>query len=228
MRSLILGLNFLLAHTNDEIFTYTNKEQKFIKMDESPFPYFLVSVGSGVSIIKVTGEDSYERVSGSAIGGGTFWGLCRLLTGDTPFEKLRDGSMFGDNENVDLLVQDIYCGDYRTMGLPGNLIASSFGKVGSRRTLPEKNAQTDLHFNANDVSRSLFLMISTNLSQIAFLNAQLHGVKKMFFTGGFVRDNPTVWNRLTEAINFWSKGEMEAMFLRHDGYLGVLGALLAH
>lgn len=39
-------------------------------------------------------------------------------------------------------------------------------------------------------------------------------------------DNPSVWETVTWAINFWSKGCMKALFLRHDGYLGAVGALL--
>lgn len=49
--------------------------------DTQIFPYLLVNIGSGVSMIKVDGWSSFERVSGTNIGGGTFWGLCRLLTG---------------------------------------------------------------------------------------------------------------------------------------------------
>ncbi|GKV22891.1 hypothetical protein SLEP1_g32706 [Rubroshorea leprosula] len=28
------------------------------------------------------------------------------------------------------------------------------------------------------------------------------------------------------AVHFWSKGEAKAMFLRHEGFLGVLGAFM--
>lgn len=35
----------------------------------------------------------------------------------------------GDHRNVDMLVKDIYGGDYSSQGLPGELIASSFGKA---------------------------------------------------------------------------------------------------
>ncbi len=30
------------------------------------------------------------------------------------------------------------------------------------------------------------------------------------------------------AISFWSKGNIKALFLRHEGYLGAVGAFLAH
>lgn len=40
--------------------------------NEQLYPYLLVNIGSGVSILKVTSDTSYERVSGSSLGGGTF------------------------------------------------------------------------------------------------------------------------------------------------------------
>jgi type II pantothenate kinase len=53
-------------------------------VDVSPnnlFPYLLVNIGSGVSILKVTGNRKFERVTGTHIGGGTMFGLAKLLTG---------------------------------------------------------------------------------------------------------------------------------------------------
>lgn len=37
-------------------------------------PYLLVNVGTGVSILKVEADGRYERISGTALGGGTYWG----------------------------------------------------------------------------------------------------------------------------------------------------------
>jgi len=69
-------------------------------------------------------------------------------------------------------------------------------------------------------------MVCSNLAQLAYLNAMQYKVTRVFFTGGFIRDNPLVWNKLSESINYWSKGAMEAHFLLHDGYLGALGSLI--
>jgi pantothenate kinase len=53
------------------IVTHLAVRQEFIGYNESEiFPYLMVSCGSGVSILLVKGDDDYERVSGSAIGGG--------------------------------------------------------------------------------------------------------------------------------------------------------------
>lgn len=59
-----------------------------------------------------------------SIGGGTFLGLCCLLTGCTTFEEAIELAAGGDNTKVDKLVKDIYGGDYQRFGLPGELVAS--------------------------------------------------------------------------------------------------------
>jgi len=46
----------------------------------------LVSIGSGVSMIKVSNNGYFERVSGTMIGGGTLVGLSNLLTGINDFD----------------------------------------------------------------------------------------------------------------------------------------------
>jgi type II pantothenate kinase len=49
-------------------------------------PCLLVNIGSGVSIIKVDEDGTFERVSGTSLGGGTLWGLLSLLTPATTFD----------------------------------------------------------------------------------------------------------------------------------------------
>jgi hypothetical protein len=82
-------------------------------------------------------------------------------------------------------------------------------------------------FNKADVVQALMFMVCSNISQLAFLNARHYNITRVFFSGGFVRNNPLLWHKLSESIDYWSKGEMKAHFLLHDGYLGALGALLA-
>jgi type II pantothenate kinase len=68
----------------------------------------LVSIGSGVSIIKVNAFDSFERVAGTMIGGGTLIGLSNLLTGVRDFDKIIEMASRGDHTKVDMMVRDIY------------------------------------------------------------------------------------------------------------------------
>ncbi|CCW68782.1 unnamed protein product [Phytomonas sp. Hart1] len=74
-----------------------------------------------------------------------------------------------------------------------------------------------------DIVRSLLNMISGNVTQLAYLHAKIHGIKNIFFAGGFVRNNHLVCSIISATLLYWSSGESKAHFLEHDGYLGVLG-----
>merc|ERR1719188_2710154 len=76
----------------------------------SLFPYLLVNIGTGVSIVKVRSHNSFQRVSGTAMGGGTYWGLCQLLTECKTWEEAMELGAAGDAHEVNLLVEDIYGG----------------------------------------------------------------------------------------------------------------------
>ena len=63
----------------------------------------------------------FQRVSGTSLGGGTFLGLCSLLTGCQTFDEALELADKGDSTNVDKLVRDIYGGDYSKFNLPGKI-----------------------------------------------------------------------------------------------------------
>mmetsp|Transcript_15712 Transcript_15712/g.31740 ORF Transcript_15712/g.31740 Transcript_15712/m.31740 type:complete len:697 (-) Transcript_15712:84-2174(-) len=184
------------------------------------FPYLVVNIGSGVSILKVTGPGKAERVSGTSLGGGTYWGLCRLLTGCESYEEVLDFAERGDASVVDMLVRDIYGGEYAGSKLTGSMVASSFGKLVTKED-PRQGVREE------DLALALLMMITNNIGQVAYLVAQLQKCSKIFFVGNFLRQNPISCRRLAYAISFWSAGKMEAMFLMHEGHYGALGTFLA-
>lgn len=188
----------------------------------SMYPYLTVTIGTGVSILRVDGPRKHIRVSGSTIGGGTYWGLIRLLTDVENFEDAMSLAERGDPSKVDLLVGDIYGKNpeaLEKLGLPANLVASSFGKL-----VAKQDPASDL--KQEDLARALLLMITINIGQVAYLSAQLHKTNRIYFIGNFLRNNSISQRRLSFAIHYWSKGEMEALFLEHEGYFGALGAFL--
>lgn len=65
-----------------------------------------------------------HRLCVLSLGGGTFLGLCCLLTGCSTFEEALEMASLGDSTRVDKLVRDIYGGDYERFGLPGWAVAS--------------------------------------------------------------------------------------------------------
>lgn len=133
LESLIRGIAFLQEHYPNECYTFIpgeNGEQPHkvvIPMKQSVYPFILVNIGSGVSILKVTSENICERVGGCPMGGGTFFGLARLLTGGMSFDQSLAQAAQGNKSNVDMLVRDIYGGDYDKFNLKGSVVASSFG-----------------------------------------------------------------------------------------------------
>ncbi|XVF43998.1 hypothetical protein PTKIN_Ptkin02bG0084600 [Pterospermum kingtungense] len=220
MDCLVTGANFLLKAVHQEAFTYLDGQKEFVQIDHNDlYPYLLVNIGSGVSMIKVDGDGKFERVSGTNLGGGTFWGLGRLLTKCKNFDELLELSHQGNNRVVDTLVGDIYGTDYAKIGLSTTTIASSFGKAISDNKELEG-------YKPEDISRSLLRMISNNIGQISYLNALRFGLKRIFFAGFFIRGHAYTMDTISVAVHFWSKGEAKAMFLRHEGFLGALGAFM--
>ncbi|KAJ7201292.1 fumble [Mycena pura] len=182
-------------------------------------PCLLVNIGSGVSLIKVDEDGTFERVSGTSLGGGTLWGLLSLLTPATTFDEMLKFSEQGDNATVDMLVGDIYGQDYSKLGLKSTMIASSFGKVFKKGGEKGK-------FSPEDISRSLLYAVSNNIGQIAYMNAEKYNLERIYFGGCFIRGHAATITTLSYAIRFWSKGTKRALFLRHEGFLGAVGAWL--
>ncbi|OTB02880.1 hypothetical protein M426DRAFT_322302 [Hypoxylon sp. CI-4A] len=269
MECLIIGLDFFITEIPCEVFTYSETDpMHFASPDSNIYPYMLVNIGSGVSILKVSGPRTYERVGGTSLGGGTLWGILSLLTPAESFDDMLDMAAQGDNAKVDMLVGDIYGTDYGKIGLKSTTIASSFGKVfrmkreaeneaeengglsngdeqsqqqpqdseqasassqTQHHTTPSKMSElTQSRFSSSDVARSLLYAISNNIGQIAYLQSQVHGLSRIYFGGSFIRGHTQTMNTLSYAIKFWSKGEKQAYFLRHEGYLGAVGAFLKH
>ncbi|KAJ0048912.1 hypothetical protein Pint_15450 [Pistacia integerrima] len=164
MDCLVAGANFLLKAIRHEAFTHMEGQKEFVQIDHNDlFPYLLVNIGSGVSMIKVDGDGKFQRVSGTNVGGGTYWGLGRLLTKCKSFDELLELSQRGDNRTIDMLVGDIYGGmDYSKIGLSASTIASSFGKA-----ISDKKELED--YRPEDISLSLLRMISYNIGQVSFM-----------------------------------------------------------
>ena len=143
---MLLGLDFFITEIPSEVFTYNDATSTENSMRFSPtrtdiYPYLLVNIGSGVSMIKVSGPRTFARIGGTSLGGGTLWGLLSLLTGARTFDEMLAMAERGDNAEVDMLVGDIYGTDYGKIGLKSSTIASSFGKVFRTKREAERVAE---------------------------------------------------------------------------------------
>ncbi|XP_068436947.1 pantothenate kinase 2, mitochondrial isoform X2 [Clinocottus analis] len=174
---------------------------------ENPFPLLLVNIGSGVSILAVYSETNYKRVTGTSLGGGTFLGLCCLLTGCSTFEEALEMASQGESTRVDKLVRDIYGGNYE-----------SFGNMMSK----DKRESV----SKEDLARATLVTITNNIGSITRMCALNENIERVVFVGNFLRVNTLSMKLLAYAMDYWSKGQLKALFLQHEGYFGAVGALL--
>lgn len=150
--------------------------QQFFSLKKELYPYLLVNLRSGASFFKVSSANDYKRIAGSSIGSNVFLGILRLLNiFNDPTEAIL-GAVAGDSSNLDLSVGDIYGGAYSTLGLPSQMIASSFGKIQNQKDALAKQ-------DKNDISRSLLTMVSVNTLTISRMIAQLHDIKNVVWIG---------------------------------------------
>ncbi|XP_003783827.1 pantothenate kinase 1 [Otolemur garnettii] len=144
---------------------------------DNPYPMLLVNMGSGVSILAVYSKDNYKRVTGTSLGGGTFLGLCCLLTGCETFE-----------EALEMAAKD--------------------------------------SISKEDLARATLVTITNNIGSIARMCALNENIDRVVFVGNFLRIIMVSMKLLAYAMDFWSKGQLKALFLEHEGYFGAVGALL--
>jgi type II pantothenate kinase len=139
----------------------------------------LITVRSGIVFIRVDGPKNFKILDASTIGASTYLGLLKLLTDfKYPEEALREASG-GDNSNIDMSVGDIYGGTYANIGLSSHVIASSFGKVRSKRKDELKRIKDC------DISRSLLSIIAGNMLQIGYMQATLENLSNIIVMGPY-------------------------------------------
>ena len=72
MECLIRGLDFFISEIPEEVFTYTDTDPDNAVEYQQPhsdvYPYLLVNIGSGVSMIKVSGPSQFQRIGGTSAG----------------------------------------------------------------------------------------------------------------------------------------------------------------
>ncbi|CAL2251242.1 unnamed protein product [Prunus armeniaca] len=77
MDCLVAGSNFLLKAVHTKAFTYMDGQKEFVQIDHDDlYPYMLVNIGSGVSMIKVDGHGKFEQEEPMLVA--TPFGVCNM------------------------------------------------------------------------------------------------------------------------------------------------------
>ncbi|HLR53020.1 MAG TPA: type II pantothenate kinase [Candidatus Avamphibacillus sp.] len=192
-KALTEGTRFLLHKENTEV----NDE------------FILVSVGTGTSIFHVT-QQGFDRLLGSGIGGGTFMGLGKLISGKSNFQELVELANTGDHEKSDLLVRDIYAPNEPP--ILGSLTAANFGK-----------AHFNMEAEIQDHMAALVQLIGETLLQLAYQAASMKQVEKIVFVGSTLTGNASLKEILR---GFQKMMRYEAVFLSKGAHAGAIGTLI--
>ena len=83
----------------------------------------------------------------------------------------------GDTSKVDMSVGDIYGSAYEGIGLPADLVASSFGRV------KDMSLEELASLNKADVARSMLIMVILNSLTIARLTAKSQELNRVIIMG---------------------------------------------
>lgn len=229
--STVKALEFLACYSSNSFFSFAHSGEMLLKkvgridlpnaqiiegMSKPLLPCLLVNLRSGLSVYKVNTKDDFVRVGGSSIGGSTFWALMKLMTDYTdPIEAIA-GALKGDTRPIDMSVGDIYGGDYPSINLSGEMLASSCAKMRNKR--PQD-------MNKEDVSKSLLTLFAFNVSQIAYLLSTVERVETVIIAGNLV-SAPEFMQMAQDCMNFWSNGTLNLIFNHHASFLGSWGSLL--
>ena len=134
----------------------------------------LVNIGTGTSILRVNSDGSFKRISGTALGGGSFMGFARAIGLNFDGDFLGIFTKSGNSRNCNLTVGDIYHGSYENIGLDKEMIASFLGKIKDGNVI-----------SSNDLMMSFTEIILDSIVHIVTLYCKLENVQKCVFTGGF-------------------------------------------
>jgi type II pantothenate kinase len=172
-----------------------------------PQRYLLVSLGTGTSILEIDGE-TFQRVGGTALGGGTLLGLASLLCGAESFAEAAALAARGERGRVDLLVRDVYPdGD---IALPPDLTASNFAKLASREPA--------------DLAHALMGLLGENIGITCTAVAHTRSIETLVFGGSALEANPTLQEILRLTVQM---GGREAKVLPGGAFCGAVGAALS-
>jgi type II pantothenate kinase len=169
-----------------------------------PERYFLVSLGTGTSILEIDGASS-TRISGLTLGGGALHGLGRLLCGTDSFAEIVALAARGKRSRVDLTVGDIY--PQGGIALPPDLTAASFAKLESQEPA--------------DLAQALVGLLGENVGISCAALAWARGIETLVFGGSAVSASPLLGELLCLAAQF---GGAKARLLPDGAFCGAVGA----
>jgi type II pantothenate kinase len=173
----------------------------------------VVTIGTGTSMILK--KEKIEHIGGSALGGGFFMAITKLLYNIINYQEAIKLANKGNRYNIDLKVADIYDKlDPRVDLLFREFTAASLGKINTNIKLN--------NINKEDVLSAINAVLAENIGTMATIFADNNDISTIVFCGGFLINNKAFKQILTLLCKIKNK---KAIFLNYSEYAGAIGAL---
>ncbi|SDH82511.1 pantothenate kinase [Alteribacillus persepolensis] len=173
--------------------------------------FMVTNVGTGTSIHVVEG-DSYERIGGSGMGGGTLLGLSYLLTGEDNYDTILTLGKQGNGASLNVTVRDIY--SHENPPISGDLTASNFGNVSNMK---------EQSFSQEDYIAAVVRMIGETITTMSVQAAERLKTDTVVYIGSTFSQHDTLRDIVQGYTELRGK---KALFLDHGEYSGAIGAFL--
>lgn len=173
--------------------------------------YILTNVGTGTSIHYIA-DQTYTRIGGTGVGGGTLMGLSYLLTGEKEYAQIIKEARNGKRDLIDLKVKDIYTDSEPPIS--GDLTASNFGNI-------NHHFETSKPISKDSIA-SIIGMIGETISTISCLAAQRFNTSSIIYIGSTFQDNPLLKQVI---IEYTQLRDGNPFFMKNGEFSGAIGAL---
>lgn len=225
----ILGLDYIFYNIKNSFFFLPGQkihnlvkvgkldevtEKNYTNIDDNLYSFVMANILEGTSLYKVEDKNTFYRIGGTSFGSSSYWSLVSMICGYDDPEKAVEDAIKGNNDLIDLSVQDIYGGGYGTFNLDSSLIASSFGKI--------KHINDMSQIERQDISRSLMTLFCVTASQICAFLAKQEKITNILIVGNSF-ESLEFMQMVQMCVNYYSEDKCKAYFTEYSPFINLIG-----
>nr|PVC50837.1 hypothetical protein MACL_00001964 [Theileria orientalis] len=222
---IVEGIDFIQNIANSIIdYDLDHRIPRIITM-EPLYPYIIASSGSGMFMVKVSSPSEYNHLNGSAISGGTGFGLVNYLL---PLNKPREfiKHLRRGNNKLDSFTE--YPMDsFRTVNKSEPYgLSTSLGEL--EVDFDDSSKTKDEEVTAEDLNKSVIDMISYNTGVLAYVVAKAYGVKRLISTGNYICSHTmdSIAAGFAYHSDVYDDRSIQLCFPFHGAYIPTIGCFI--
>lgn len=169
-------------------------------------PFLIALLGTGTSFAAVR-DGGAQHLGGTALGGGSFASLARLLAPHRPYDEIIAAAHRGDRSEVDTMIGDVY---------PDGIGRIGAALTAAHLTHPDRGTP-------DDVLAALLNLHAENIAQIAASRARTASMARIVLAGGFAHNNPALVDSIAGMTRLFG---VETECAPEPGFAGAVGAAL--